>query len=75
MTASLKVLIPVVGLVALVSTPVLAKSREHHAQPVHASAATPVVVSPEGRVIGTDPDPAIRFELQRDWPTYQGANN
>jgi hypothetical protein len=30
------------------------------------------VVSPEGRVIGADPDPAIRVKIQRDW---QSANN
>jgi len=27
---------------------------------------TPVVVSPEGRVLGTDPSAAVRFELNRD---------
>ena len=28
---------------------------------------TPVVVSPDGRVLGTDPSLAVRFELNRDW--------
>jgi hypothetical protein len=28
---------------------------------------TPVVISPEGRVLGTDPSPAVRFELARDY--------
>ena len=27
---------------------------------------TPVVVSPDGRVLGTDPSAAVRFELNRD---------
>jgi hypothetical protein len=30
---------------------------------VHAS----VVLSPDYRMLGTDPDPAVRFELRRDW--------
>jgi hypothetical protein len=29
-------------------------------------ARTPLVVSPRGRVIGTDPSAAVRFELNRD---------
>lgn len=28
---------------------------------------TPVVVAPDGRVLGTDPSPAVRFELSRDY--------
>jgi hypothetical protein len=76
MNSNLKVLVSVAALAALVSSPVLAKSRTQHTQPAPARTATgPAVVSPDGRLIGTDPDAAIRFELQRDWQTYQGANN
>jgi hypothetical protein len=32
------------------------------------------VISSEGRVIGTDPDPAIRSELARDASTYTSSN-
>ena len=28
---------------------------------------TPIVRAPDGRYLGTDPDPAIRRELGRDW--------
>jgi hypothetical protein len=71
--SNLKVLLSVVGMAALVSTPMLAKQRAHDAQPAPAQASTSTTaVSPEGQVIGADPDPAIRFEIQRDWPS---ANN
>jgi hypothetical protein len=30
-------------------------------------AQTPIVRAPNGRGLGTDPDPAIRGELRRDW--------
>jgi hypothetical protein len=65
------------GLAALVATPALAaKKAVHHnynyAPDAYASATAPVV---EGTTyVGTDPDPAIRSELQRDWPTSIGAN-
>ena len=29
--------------------------------------STPAVVSPDGRVLGTDPSLAVRFELRRDY--------
>lgn len=73
MNSNLKVLLSVVGTAALVSTPMPAKQRAHDAQSAPAQALTSTtVVSPEGQVIGADPDPAIRFENQRDWPS---ANN
>jgi hypothetical protein len=76
MKSNLKVLLTVAALAAVVSTPVLAKSRTQHAQPAPVHTSTDAtVVSPEGRAVGTDPDAAIRFELHRDWATYQGANN
>ena len=67
MNTNLKVLISAVGFVALAASPVLAKPHVQHNP--HASAAVSsktTVVGPNG-VIGTDPDPAIRSELQRDW--------
>jgi hypothetical protein len=73
MNSNLKVLLSVIGMAALASTPVLAKQRAHDAQPAPAQAPTSTtVVSPEGQVIAADPDPAIRFEIERDWPS---ANN
>ena len=62
------------GLAALVATPALAakKAVRHYTPDAYASATAPVV---EGTTyVGTDPDPAIRSELQRDWPTSIGAN-
>ena len=54
--------VSVVGMAALVSTPVLAKQRAHNAPPAPAQASTSAtVVSPEGQVIGADPDPATNF--------------
>jgi hypothetical protein len=73
MNSNLEVLMSAIGLAALVSTPVLAKQRAHNGHPAPAqSSISSAVVSAEGRVIGADPDPAIRFEIQRDWPS---ANN
>jgi hypothetical protein len=60
------------------ATAVTAKSRAHGTlRPVHSTRAynAPVtrtpsqelsVTGPHGRIIGADPDPAIRFELRRD---------
>ena len=31
------------------------------------SAAVATVYNPSGHYVGTDPDAAVRFELQRDW--------
>jgi hypothetical protein len=70
-----KTLFIALGLAALVATPALAaKKAVHHdyTPDAYASATAPVV---EGATyVGTDPDPAIRSELQRDWQTSIGAN-
>jgi putative intracellular protease/amidase len=73
-----KTVLMVLGLAALTATPALA--RHVHRAPAagpYASApgalAAPVVS--DGRVvIGTDPDPQIRFELERDSATYTSTN-
>jgi hypothetical protein len=65
MNTNLKVLISAVGFVALAASPVFAKSHVHHTAPAAVASKT-TVVGPNG-VVGTDPDPAIRSELQRDW--------
>jgi len=70
-----KTLLTAFGLVALLATPALAEKPVHHyASGPYASAATPAPVVEGGRVVGTDPDPRIRSELQRDWTTSLGAN-
>ena len=61
------------GLALVIATPAFAQKHSHRASPVAASAAEPLVTS-EGRVVGTDPDPSIRSELQRDWTTYTTSN-
>jgi len=80
----LKITISALGLAALTLTPALAKSPRQARAQVPAAAAMdasvpsafarggPVVDS--GRIIGTDPDPNVRLELQRDYPTYLGDN-
>lgn len=66
-----KTLFAVLGLAAFVATPALAKKPVHHAvSGPYASAAA----GQAGTTVGTDPDPSIRFELQRDWVTSEGAN-
>jgi len=54
---------------AVLVTPMLASAmtNPHGKVPLQRGVHTPVVVSPEGRVLGTDPSPAVRFELARDW--------
>ena len=72
MTTNLKVLISAAGLAILAASPVLAAS---HARQ-HASApAASNVVSPNGKVIGTDPDIQIRSEMQRDSMGAGGVGN
>jgi hypothetical protein len=69
-----KTLLTVVGLAALVATPALAQKTHHaRAQDAYASAVEPGIVE-NGRVIATDPDAAIRSELQRDSATYTSTN-
>ncbi|HEY2136743.1 MAG TPA: hypothetical protein VGH49_12695 [Xanthobacteraceae bacterium] len=70
-----KTLLTVLGLATLVATPAFAAKPSHRTQvpDAYASAIDHPVVT-EGRVIGTDPDPAIRSELERDSSTYSSTN-
>jgi hypothetical protein len=36
-------------------------------QNAYNSAVVTTVYNPAGAYVGTDPDPAVRFELRRDW--------
>jgi hypothetical protein len=69
MNKNLKVLLSTVALAALVAAPAVAKSRTqpHHAAPtqVHRS-STGVRDYVTGDILGTDPDPRVRYELRRD---------
>jgi len=61
-------LIAIAAATAVLVTPMLASamSTAQRKLPAH-RADTPVVVYSQGRVLGTDPSPAVRFELNRDW--------
>ena len=67
----------VLGLATLVATPAFAQKPTHRAANTgaYASTARPAPIVSEGHYIGTDPDPSIRFELERDAPTYSSTNN
>jgi hypothetical protein len=62
MTTNLKVLIAAVGLAALATSPVLARTHVHSSAPA----------AQEGRAGGGDQ--AVQFEIHRDAPTYSGSN-
>jgi hypothetical protein len=72
-----KTLLTAVSLAALVATPAFAQKthRAYNAynQGAYASSVEPGIVE-NGRVIATDPDAAIRSELQRDATTYTSTN-
>jgi hypothetical protein len=70
-----KTLLTAVSLAALVATPAFAQKQTHRAynQGAYASTVEPGIVE-NGRVIATDPDAAIRSELQRDSSTYTSTN-
>ncbi|HEU5274193.1 MAG TPA: hypothetical protein VFU97_11070 [Xanthobacteraceae bacterium] len=61
------------GLAMLIATPAFAQKPAHRAAPApYASATAPMA---DGQfVVGTDPDPSIRFELLRDSSTYTTSN-
>jgi hypothetical protein len=69
MNANLKVLLSVAAVAGLVAAPAEAKSRT---QPRHAAVTqahrngTDVRDYVTGEVLGTDPDPRVRYELKRD---------
>jgi hypothetical protein len=69
-----KTLFAVLALAALVATPALAAKKPVH----HSYAPGPYASATTGEdrmnVAGTDPDPSVRFELERDWQTSLGAN-
>ena len=64
------------GLATLIATPAFAQKPTHHAQNgAYASVAQPAPVVSNGTNVGTDPDVNVRFELNRDAPTYTTGNN
>jgi hypothetical protein len=68
-SGKMKLLSAVVSAAALLATPALA-SRAHKKKvsghDVHASRTQPGIYSWDGRYLGWDPDPNIRFQLMRD---------
>jgi hypothetical protein len=70
-----KMVVTVLGLAALVATPAFAQKPTHraNASDAYASAGQPAINS-NGSWVGTDPDANIRFELNRDAPTYSSGN-
>jgi len=76
MNTNTKMILAALGIASLIATPALAQKQTHRghvATPYAATVNTPVISS-EGRVIGTDPDPSIRSELARDATTYTSSN-
>jgi hypothetical protein len=72
-----KIILTVLGMAALVSSPALAKKPLHRASAQQATAGDAAMMRPvvsDDRVIGTDPDPSIRSELARDASTYSSTN-
>jgi hypothetical protein len=71
-----KMVVTVLGLATLVATPAFAQKPTHHAaNGAYASTVQqPASVASNGYNVGTDPDPSIRFELERDAPTYSMGN-
>jgi hypothetical protein len=70
-----KMMLTVFGLATLVATPAFAQKTTHRAAPgPYASAAQPAPVVSNGYNVGTDPDANVRFELERDAPTYSTGN-
>jgi len=79
-TLNAKAIVSALAMVALLATPALAKSRKHPApvgQGIYNTAAPNAVgstaVEADGRIIGADPDPQIRTQLQRDFGSSVGA--
>ena len=74
MEHSLKKLLVIVALAALVAAPAVAKSRTHPHQtaPTQAHRNSTAINGKDIRdyetrqMLGTDPDPQVRFELRRD---------
>jgi hypothetical protein len=70
----MKMVLTVLGLATLVATPAFAQKHTHRASNAYASAAQPAPIVSNGYAIGTDPDANVRFELERDAPTYSMGN-
>jgi hypothetical protein len=80
MNKNLKVLLSAAALAALVTAPAVAKSRTqpHHTAPTQAPRnSTYVRDYVTGEILGTDPDPRVRYELRRDgsssWDEGKGS--
>ena len=70
-----KMVLTVLGLPRLVAPPAFAQNPTHRAAPgPYASAAQPAPIVSNGYNLGTDPDANVRFELERDAPTYSVGN-
>ena len=72
-----KVILTVLGLAALVATPALAAKKAAHHATSEAAASDAAMMRPvvsNGYTLGTDPDANVRFELERDAPTYSVGN-
>ena len=71
-----KMVLTVLGLTALVATPAFAQKPKHHAaNGAHASTVQPAPAAVGfGYALGTDPDPTIRYEINRDAATYSMGN-
>jgi hypothetical protein len=69
-----KTLLTALSLAALIATPAFAQKQTHRAAPQgpYASVTEPALIE-SGHAV-TDPDPAIRSELQRDASTYTSTN-
>jgi hypothetical protein len=74
MNTSLKHLMTAAAIAVLFGTPALAASHTQRHVRAHQApyAASHTVTAPDGQVIGADPDPSVRFELNRDAPIYTG---
>jgi hypothetical protein len=70
-----KIVLTAFGLAALIATPAFAQKHAHRAPASGPYASiNESRVWENGRAIGTDPDPQIRFELERDSSTYTTTN-
>ena len=76
----MKTLITALAVTAILATAAVAKSRTqpHHTAPTQVHRNSPAVRDYlTGEVLGTDPDPRIRYELKRDgsssWDEGKGS--
>ena len=81
-TMNTKMVLTALGLATLIATPAFAENlKQNHYYNRTIRNSTDAYASTTqypgfygGRLVGTDPDPAIRSELQRDWSTYTSGN-